>query len=134
MPAGEPMRSQEVARKALELAEQLGEGGAADMSDKVIEGFSDWQRLLLCAGQEIEVVEDGAFQVAQVVVSRTAAAQAQAEEEQPPPAEKTAVILDHGYEASVGQLVQPGGQFGEEVADRFEKGPGQRYDLPRLRR
>ena len=44
------------------------------------------------------------------------------------------MILDHGLEAGVGQLVEPGGQLREEVADGFEKGPGQRYDLPRLRR
>jgi len=44
------------------------------------------------------------------------------------------VVFDHGLEAGVGQLVQPAGQFGEEVADGFEKRPGKGYDLPRLRR
>lgn len=44
------------------------------------------------------------------------------------------MILDHGLEASVGQLVQPAGQLRKEMADGFEEGPGQRYDLPRLRR
>ena len=44
------------------------------------------------------------------------------------------MILDHRLEASVGQLVQPSGQFREEVADGFEKGSGEGYDLPRLRR
>ena len=116
------------------LVEQLGEGSAADMSNKVIEGLGDWQGILFGARQPIEIVEDGAFQVAQVVIGRTAAAQAQAKEEQPPPAEKTAMILDHGLEAGVGQLVQPAGQLRKEVADGFEKGPGQGYDLPRLRR
>jgi len=94
------------------------------MANKVIEGFGDRERILLGVGQEVEVMEDGALEVAQVVVGRTAAAQTQPEEEQTPPAEKAAVILDHGLEAGVGQLVQPGGQFGEEVADGFEKGPG----------
>jgi hypothetical protein len=75
-----------------------------------------------------------AFEVSRVVVGRTVAAQAQAEEEQAPPAEKTAVILDHGLEAGVGQFVQPVGQIREEVADGFEKDPDQSYDLPRLRR
>ena len=116
------------------LAKQLGESGAADMSDKMIEGFGDREGILLGVRQEVEVVEDGAFQVAQVVVGRTAAAQAQAEQEQSPPAEKTAVILDHRFEAGVGQLVQPAGQFREEMADGFEESPSQGYDLPRLRR
>jgi hypothetical protein len=42
------------------------------------------------------------------------------------------VIADHRLEASVGQLVQPAGQFGEEVPDGFETDQGQGYDLPRL--
>jgi hypothetical protein len=116
------------------LAEQLGKSGAADMSNKMIESFGDREGILLGARQVVEVVEDGAFQVAQVVVGGTAAAQAQPKQEQSPPAEKAAVILDHGREAGVGQLVQPAGQFREEVADGFEKDPDQGYDLPRLRR
>jgi len=116
------------------LVEQLGESGAADVSDEMIQGLGDREGLLLSAGKMVEVVEDGAFEVAQVVVGRTAAAQTQSEQEQAPPAEKTAVILDHGLEAGVGQLVQPAGQFREEVADGFEKSPCQGYDLPRLRR
>ncbi len=44
------------------------------------------------------------------------------------------MILHHGREAGVGQLVQPAGQLREEVADGFEKGPSQGYDLARLRR
>jgi hypothetical protein len=44
------------------------------------------------------------------------------------------MILDHGLVAGIGQLVQPAGQLREEVADGFEKGPRQGYDLPRLRR
>ena len=47
---------------------------------------------------------------------------------------KAAVILDHGLEASVGQLVHPAGQLREEVADGFEEYPDQGYDLPHLRR
>src|SRR6266481_536042 len=78
------------------LAQQLGESGAADMSDKMIERFGDRQRLLVGARQVVEVVEDGAFEVTQVVVGRTAAAQAQPEHEQSPPAQKAAVVLDHG--------------------------------------
>lgn len=116
------------------LVEQLGESGAADVSDEMIQSFGDRERVLLGAGQQVEVVEDGAFEIAQVVIGRTATAQAQPEQEQAPPAEKAAVILDHGLEAGVGQLVQPGGQVREEVADSFEKSPGQGYDLPRLRR
>ena len=116
------------------LTEQLGERGAADMPDKMIEGFGDREGLLVGARQVIKVVEDGAFEVPQVVVGRTAAAQAQPEEEQSPPAEKAAVILDHGLETGVRQLVQPVRQLREEVADGFEEGPGQGYDLPCLRR
>ncbi len=112
----------------------MGEGSAADVPDEMIEGLGDRQRVLPRAGQMIEVVEDGAFQVAQVVISRTAAAQAQTEEKQSPPAKKTAVIVDHGLEAGVGQLVQPGRQLREEMADGFEKSPRQGYDLPDLRR
>ena len=100
----------------------------------MVEGFGDRQGVLLGARQMVEVMENGAFQVAQVVVGRTAAAQAQAEEEQPPPAKKAAVVVDHGFEAGVGQLVEPVGQLREEMADGFEKGASQGYDLPRLRR
>src|SRR6266542_4935664 len=56
------------------LAQQLCERGAADVSDKMIEGFGDGQGFLFGAGQPVQVVEDGAFEVAQVVVGRTAAA------------------------------------------------------------
>ena len=104
------------------------------MPDEMIEGFGDRQGSLLGARQQVEVVENGQFEIAQVVIGGTAAAQTQTKEEQPPPAEKTAVIFDHGLEAGIGQLVEPGGQLWEKVADGFEEGPGQRYDLPRLRR
>jgi hypothetical protein len=103
------------------LVQQLGESRAADVADEVIEGLGDREALLLGAGQQIEIVQDGQFQVAQVVVRRTAAAQAQAEEEQSPPAKEAPVVLDHGLEAGVGQLVQPAGRLGEEVADGFEE-------------
>ena len=63
------------------LVKQLGKSCAADMADKVIEGLGDREALLLGAGQEVKVVENGAVQVAQVIVGGTAAAQAQAEEE-----------------------------------------------------
>ena len=79
-------------------------------------------------------MQDGQFEIAQIIIGRTAAAQAQAEEEQSPPAEKAAMILDHRHEAGIRQLVQPGGQFGEEVPDGFEEGAGQGYDLPCRRR
>ena len=114
--------------------EQLGEGGTADVSNKVIQGFGDRQAILLGARQAVEVMEDGAFQVAQVVVGGTPAAQAQPKEKQSPPAEETAVVLDHGLVASVGQLILPARQVREEMADGFEKSPGQGYDLPHLRR
>lgn len=104
--------------------EQLGESGAADVSDKMIQGLGDREGVLLGARQKVEVVEDGAFQVAQVVIGRAAAAQAQAKQEQPPPAEKTTMILDHRLEAGVGQLVEPTEQFREEMADGFEEGSG----------
>jgi hypothetical protein len=113
---------------------QLGKSGAADMVDEMIEGLGDWEGILLGARQLVEVLQNGAFDVAQIVIGRTTAAQAQAKEQESPPSKKAAVIGDHGLEACVGQLVQPVGQFREEVADGFEKGPGQGYDLPRWRR
>jgi hypothetical protein len=60
------------------------------------------QGVLPGTGQKVEVVEDSAFQVAQVVIGRTATAQAQTEQEQAPPAEKTAMVFNHGLEAGVG--------------------------------
>ena len=42
------------------LVEQLGEGGAADVADEMIEGLGDREGVLLGARQEVEVVEDGA--------------------------------------------------------------------------
>jgi len=116
------------------LLEQLSEGRAADMADKVIEGFGNRQSVLLGAGQKIEIVEDGAFQIAQVIVSGAAAAQTQSEEEQSPPAQKAPVIIDQRLVTGVGQLVQPGGQLRKEMADGSEERPGQGYDLPRRRR
>jgi len=103
------------------LVKQLGEGRAADVSDKMIEGFGYRQGVLLGAGQQIEIVEDGQFQVTQVVIGRTAAAQAQPEQEQSPPAKEAPVVLDHRLKAGIRQLVQPGGGLGEEVADGFEE-------------
>lgn len=116
------------------LVKQVGEGGAADVAQEMIEGLGHREGLLLGARQQVEVVEDGAFHVAQVVVGRTAAPQAQPEEQETPPAEKAAVVLDHRHETRVGQFVQPTGHLGEEVEDGFEKGLGQGYDLPRRRR
>ena len=106
------------------LAQQLGEGGAADVANEVIEGLGHRQGVLLCAGQEIEIVQDSAFRVAQVVIGGTTAAQAQSKEKQSPPAKKAAVVLDHGHEAGVGQFVLPGRQVREEMADGFEKSSG----------
>jgi hypothetical protein len=103
------------------LVKQLGEGGAADVTDKMIQGLGHREGVLLGAGQEIEIVEDGQFEVPQVVIGGTAAAQAQTKEEHPPPAKETAVVLDHRLEAGVGQVVQPTGRLGEEVADGFEE-------------
>jgi hypothetical protein len=101
--------------------QQLGESRAADVADEVIEGLGDREALLLGAGQEVQVVQDGTVQVAQVIVGGTAAAQTQPEQEQSPPAKEAPVILDHRLEAGVGQLVQPTGGLGEEVADGFEE-------------
>ena len=79
-------------------------------------------------------MQDGQFQVTQVMIGRAAAAQAQPEQEQSPPAKEAPVILDHRLKAGIGQLVQPGGGFGEEVTDGFEEDLEQAYDLPDLRR
>ena len=103
------------------LVPQLRESRAADVADEVVKGLGDGEALLLGARQEVEVVEDRQFEVAQVVVGGATAAQAQAEQEQSPPAEKAAVIFDHRLEAGVGHLVQPTGRFREEVADGFEE-------------
>jgi len=103
------------------LVQQLGEGRAADVPDKMIEGFGHRKGVLLGARQQIEVVEDGQFQVSQVVIGGTAAAQAQSEQEQAPPAKEAPMILDHGLVAGIGPWVQPAGGFGKEVADGFEE-------------
>src|SRR6266581_7668082 len=63
------------------LVEQLGKSGAADVADKMVEGFGDWEGILLGARQKVKVVENGQFEIPQVVIGRTAAAQAQAKEE-----------------------------------------------------
>lgn len=118
----------------VELAQQLSESRAADMADKVVEGLGDRQRFLVGAGQEVEIMESGAFQIAQVIIGGAAAAQAQAKKQQAPPAEKAAVIIDQGLIASIGQPVQPGGQFRKKMADGAEEGARQGYDLPRWRR
>jgi len=88
---------------------QLGKGGTADVADEMIEGLGHRKALLVGARQKVEVMEDGAFLVAQVVVGGPAAAQAQAKEQKSPPAEKPTVILDHRHETSVWQFVQPTG-------------------------
>src|SRR5260370_31053214 len=98
---------------------QLGESGAADMSDKMVEGFGDREGILLGARQEVEVVEDGTFQVAQVVVGRTTSAQAQPKQEQSPPAEKAAVILDPRLARGVGAVVPATRGFPGEKAGSF---------------
>ena len=58
------------------LVEQLSESGAADVPNKMIEGLGDRERLLLGARQEIEIMEDGQFEVAQIIIGRAATAQA----------------------------------------------------------
>ena len=116
------------------LPEQLSESRAADMADKVIEGFGNRESVLLGAGQKIEIVEDGAFQIAQVVISRAPASQTQSEEQQSPPAQKAPVIFHQRLATGIGQLIQPGGQLREEVADGSDERPGQGYDLPCRRR
>ena len=116
------------------LAEQLSKSRAADMTDKVVEGFGDRQGILVGPGEEVEIMENGAFQIAQVIIGGAAAAQTQAKEQQAPPAEKTAVIIDQGLIARIGQPVQPRGQFREKMADGAEEGARQGYDLPRWRR
>ena len=113
------------------LPEQLSESRAADMADKVVQSFGDRQSLLVGVGQQIQIVENGAFQIAQIVIGRAAAAQTQTKEQQPPPAEEAPVIIDQRLATRIGQLVQPGGQLREEVADRSDEGSGQGYDLPR---
>jgi hypothetical protein len=113
---------------------QLSESGAADVPDKMIEAFGDRERVLLRARQEIEIVEDGQFEVAQVIIGRAAAAQPQPKEQQSPPAEKTSGIRDQGLITRVGQLVLPLAGLRKKVADSFEEGSRQGYDLPRLRR
>jgi hypothetical protein len=63
-----------------------------------------------------------------------AAAQPQSEDEQRQP-EEEAVGIDHeGLEAGVGDLVQPGVEFGEEVPQGADEDPAQLQDLPARRR
>src|SRR5258708_36638121 len=63
------------------LAQQLGEGGAAEWSDKMIEGFGDGQGFLFGAGQPVEVVENGSVEVAPVGVIADAADQGQPDDD-----------------------------------------------------
>jgi hypothetical protein len=58
------------------LTEQLSESGTADVPDEMIESFGDRQAILLGACQEVKVVEDGQFEIPQVIIGGTAAAQA----------------------------------------------------------
>ena len=116
------------------LVKQVAEGFAADVADEVVEGFGDGQGSLVSGCQVVEVVEDGALQVAQVVIRRAAAAQPQAEKERAPPSQEAAVVFDQRLEARVGQLVEPVSGVGKEVAGCFEESPQQAYDLPRLSR
>jgi hypothetical protein len=44
------------------------------------------------------------------------------------------VIIHQRLVSGIGQLVQPGGQLREEVADGSDESPGQGYNLPRRRR
>jgi hypothetical protein len=43
------------------LVQQLGKRGAADMSDKLVEGLGDGEGVLLGARQEVQVVTDDTF-------------------------------------------------------------------------
>jgi len=101
--------------------QEVRESPTAHMADEVVQGLGDGQGGLRGARQMIEIVEDGAFQIAQVIIGRASAAQPQAKEQQPPPVEKTPVVIDQRLVASVRQLVQPPGQFREEVADGATK-------------
>ena len=72
------------------LGEQLGASEAADLPHKMSAGLGAREGLLLGARQGVEVVAEGPFEVAQVVVGATAAAPTQAEPEPSPPADKAA--------------------------------------------
>lgn len=58
------------------LTEQLSERCAADVPNEMIEGFGDRQAILLSACQEVNVMEDGQFEISQVIIGGTAATQA----------------------------------------------------------
>jgi hypothetical protein len=55
------------------VPEQQREGWAADMADRMIEGPGDRESFLVGAGQAVQIVEEGTFEVAQVVIGGAAA-------------------------------------------------------------
>jgi hypothetical protein len=112
---------------------QSGKSMGADMTEEVVESFVDGQGVLLGARQAIGIVQYLQFGIAQLVIQLAAAAQLEAEQQQPPPGEKSLVIADEGAKPRVGQLSELGIEGRPEVANRFDEGAAQLYDLPARR-
>ena len=95
------------------------------MAEEVIEGFMDRQGLLLGFGQLIDVVQDGQFDVPELVVQGAPAPQFEGEQKQAPPDQEAFVIDDHLPETGVRQLIDPRIEIRPEVAEGPNKGLAQ---------
>jgi len=108
--------------------------GPLTMFQEMIHGVGDRQGLLVGRGQAVEIGQEAQLQVAQVKVNLPAAAQPQREDEQRQPEQEAAGVFHEGLEAGVRDLVQPGVELGEEVAQGADEDPAQLQDLPARRR
>ena len=108
---------------------QSGQGVGADMAEEVVKGFVHGQRGLVSGGEAIGIVQHLRSRLAQVEVELATTSQLQAEQQQAPPGQKLLVILDEGGKAGIGQLVELVVEAGPEMANGFDEGAAEAYDL-----
>lgn len=108
---------------------QSGESFRAHVTEEVVEGLVHRERGLVRGSEAIDIVQHRLWVIAQVEVELAAASQLQAEQQQAPPGQKLLLVLDEWGKAGIGQLVKLLVEAGPEMADGFDEGAAETYDL-----
>jgi hypothetical protein len=92
------------------------------MLDEVIEGVVDRQRRLLRVRQAIEVSQHARSAVAQFKIELAAGTELEQIQSESPPGEEACGVGAGLRDARIGQLIEPGVERGEEMADGLDQG------------
>lgn len=114
-----------------EGAQTFGDGNR-DASEVVVDGLVDGEVVLAGAGQAVEVGEHGRA-LAHIEVELAAGAKFEEEEAKGVVKEETLVVGDALLAACVGEVVEPGGEVGEEVTEGLDEDGTGLQVLPPLR-